>query len=57
MLENPSDRILECLHRAEECGHRAAARPAGSPSRLDYLQLEARWRALARSIEDRLEDL
>jgi hypothetical protein len=57
MLKNPSDGLLECLRRAEECGRRAAAQPAGSPSRLDCLRLEARWRALARSISDRLEDL
>jgi hypothetical protein len=59
MLKNPSDGLLECLQHAEECGRRATTRPAGSPARLDYLQLEARWRALARSIEfsDRLEDL
>ena len=56
MLNNLSNGIRECLERAEECARRAAARPAGSPTRLDYLQLEGRW--LARSIEfsDQLED-
>jgi hypothetical protein len=57
MLKNPSDGPPECLRHAEECGRRAATQPYGSPSRLHYLQLEARRRALARSISDRLEDL
>ena len=58
VLDNVSKQIRECLEHAEDCARQAAARPAGSPSRLDYLQLEGRWLALARSIEfsDRLED-
>ena len=58
MLNNLSDQIRECLQHAEDCARQAAGRPAGSPSRLDYLQLEERWLALARSNEfsDRLED-
>ena len=51
VLNNLSEQILECCRHAEDCARQAAARPAGSPSRIDYLQLEERWLALARSME------
>jgi hypothetical protein len=50
VLDNVSKQIRECLEHAQHCARQAAALPADSPSRLDYLQLEGRWLALARNI-------
>ena len=50
MLQNLSEEICECLHRAEEC--KRLSQTALTPSAIkDYLEMEERWLALARSYE------
>ena len=50
MLQNLSEEIRECLRRAEEC--KRLSKTALTPSAIkDYLQMERRWLALARSYE------
>ena len=50
MLQNHSEEIRECLRRAEEC--KRMSRAALSPSAIqEYLEMERRWLALARSYE------
>ena len=50
MLQNLSEEIRECLRRAEEC--RRLSKTALSASAIqDYLDMEQRWLALARSYE------
>ena len=50
MLQNLSEEIRECLRRAEEC--KRMSRTALSASAiLEYLEMEQRWLALARSYE------
>ena len=50
MLQNLSEEIRECLRRAEEC--KRMSRAALSPSAIqEYLEMERRWLALARSYE------
>src|SRR5262245_33050630 len=50
MLQNLSEEICECLHRAEEC--KRLSQTALTPSAIkDYLEMEQRWLALARSYE------
>jgi hypothetical protein len=39
------------VQHAEECARKAAAQPENSPLRRDFLDMETRWLALARSIE------
>jgi hypothetical protein len=57
VLNNPSEHVRDCLQRAQDCARRAAAQ---TDPRLkeDFLDLERRWLALARSYEfsDRLDD-
>jgi len=49
MLQNLSEEIRECLRRAEEC--KRLSKTALTPSAIkDYLQMERRWLALARSL-------
>jgi hypothetical protein len=50
MLQNLSEEIRECLGRAEEC--KRLAKTALTLSAIkDYLEMEQRWLALARSYE------
>jgi hypothetical protein len=50
MLQNLSEEIRECLHRAEEC--RRLSKTAAMPSAIkDYLEMEQLWLNLARSYE------
>ena len=50
MLQNLSEEIRDCLHRAEEC--RRLSKIAVSASAIqDYLNMEQRWLSLARSYE------
>jgi predicted transcriptional regulator len=50
MLQKLSEEIRECLRHAEECRRRA--KTALNPSAIqDYLEMEQRWLALARSYE------
>jgi len=50
MLQNLSEEIRECLRRAEECkGLSKTTLTASAIS--DYLEMEQRWLALARSYE------
>jgi len=50
MLQNLSEEIRECLHRAEEC--KRLSKTALTPSAIkDYLDMEQRWLKLARSYE------
>jgi enoyl-CoA hydratase/carnithine racemase len=50
MLQNLSEEIRECLRRAEEC--RRLYKTALSASVIqDYLEMEQRWLALARSYD------
>jgi hypothetical protein len=50
MLQNLSEEIRECLRHAEEC--KRMSRTALSASAiLEYLDMERRWLALARSYE------
>jgi hypothetical protein len=50
MLANLSEQIRDCLEHAEECA-RKAANQRDPELRNDFLQLEKRWRELARSYE------
>jgi hypothetical protein len=57
LLDDPSEEVLECLRHAEDCAREAATKT--SPKiRADFLDLERRWRSLARSYEftERLGD-
>jgi len=50
MLQNLSEEIRECFRRADEC--RLLSKTALTPSAIkDYLDMERRWLALARSYE------
>ncbi len=50
MLNNLSEQIRDCLEHAEECARKAAAQP--DPTlKADFLDMEKRWRSLARSYE------
>jgi hypothetical protein len=50
MLQNLSEQIRECLRRTEEC--RRLSKTALSASGIqDYLDMEQRWLALARSYD------
>ena len=50
MLQNLSEEIRECLRRAEEC--KRLSKTVLIPSAIkDYLDMEQRWLALARSYE------
>jgi hypothetical protein len=51
LLKNLSEEIRDCLQHADDCACKAATLPDGSPFRQDFLNLEQRWRELARSIE------
>ena len=51
MHSNLSEQLLQCYQRAEACARKAAAYPDGSSIRQDFLDMERRWRTLARSIE------
>jgi hypothetical protein len=56
MLQNLSEEIRKCLRRAEEC--KRLSKTALNPSAIkDYLELEQRWRDLARSYEEFAERL
>jgi hypothetical protein len=50
MLENPSEKVRNCLRHAEQCGHRAKIEPDPNLAR-DYLDMERHWRSLARSYQ------
>lgn len=50
MLSKLSEQVSECIGHAEDCARKAAAHPDGSPLRKDFLDMEQRWRSLARSI-------
>ena len=58
VLNNLSEQIRECLEHAEDCACKAAAQPDGSRMKQDYLDLEKKWRSLARSFQlgERLTD-
>jgi hypothetical protein len=49
-MENLSEKIRNCLRRAEQCGHRAKIEPDPNIAR-DYLDMERRWLGLARSYQ------
>ena len=50
MLNNLSKKVRECLEHAEHCARQAAAQTR--PERkVDFLDLERRWLALARSYD------
>jgi hypothetical protein len=57
VLNNLSEQVRECLQHAEDCARQAAAQ-ACPKLKEDFLDLERRWLALARSYEfsDRLSD-
>ena len=57
MLNNLSEHVRDCLQRAQDCAHRAAAQ-TDPRVKEDFLDLERRWLHLARSYEfsDRLDD-
>jgi hypothetical protein len=57
VLKDPSEQVRECLQHAEDCARRAAAQTCPK-TKEDFLDLERRWLALARSYEftERLED-
>ena len=50
MLQNLSEEIRECYHRAEEC-KRLAEGALTESGKADFLDMERRWLALARSYE------
>ena len=50
MLQNLSEEIRECLRHAEDCKRRAKT-PLSADAIKDYLDMEQRWLALARSYE------
>jgi hypothetical protein len=50
MLQNISKDICECYRRADECRGLADTKTSQSV-RADYLRMEQRWLALARSYE------
>jgi hypothetical protein len=50
MLQNLSEEIRECLHRAEEC-KRLSKTALTACAIKDYLDMESRWLTLARSYE------
>jgi hypothetical protein len=57
VLNRLSEQVRACLQHAEDCARQAAAQTC--PKRKeDFLDLERRWLALARSCEfsDRLDD-
>jgi hypothetical protein len=49
MLESVSEQIRECYEHAEDCGRKAAQTDPGL--RQDFLDMERRWLALAKSYE------
>jgi hypothetical protein len=50
MLESLSEQIRECYEHAEECARKAAAQ-TDPGLKQDFLDMERRWLALARSFE------
>ena len=50
MLESLSEQIRECYEHAEECARKAAAQ-SDPALKQDFLDMERRWLALARSYE------
>jgi predicted transcriptional regulator len=50
MLQNLSEDIRECLRHAEECKRRAKTALSADAIK-DYLEMEERWLALARTYE------
>jgi hypothetical protein len=50
MLSNLSEQIEDCYAHAEECARKAAAQ-ANPRLKQDFLDMERRWLALARSYE------
>ena len=50
MLQNLSEEIRECLRRAGECKRKSKIAVSQSAIQ-DYLEMEGRWLALARSYE------
>jgi hypothetical protein len=57
LLSNVSEQVRECLQHAEDCARQAAAQTCPKLKE-DFLDLERRWLALARSYEftERLGD-
>jgi hypothetical protein len=57
MLRNLSEQVRECLRHAEDCARQAAAQTCPK-TKEDFLDLERRWLALARSYDftERLDD-
>jgi two-component sensor histidine kinase len=57
MLNNLSEEVRECLQHAEACARQAAAQTSAKLKE-EFLDLERRWLALARSYEfaDQLDD-
>ena len=57
MLNNLSENIRQCLQHAEDCARKAAAQTCPT-LKADFLDMERRWRSLARSYEfsERLAD-
>jgi hypothetical protein len=51
MLVRLSEAIAHCVEHARTCGEKARAAPGSSATRADFLDLEARWLALAESYE------
>jgi hypothetical protein len=50
MLESLNEQIRECYEHAEECAQKAAAQ-TDPGLKQDFLDMERRWLALARSIK------
>jgi hypothetical protein len=50
VLEGLSEQIRECYEHAEQCARKAAAQ-ADPTLKQDFLDMERRWLALARSFE------
>ncbi len=50
MLANLSEQIRDCLEHADDCARKAAAQ-TDPRMKQDFLDLEQRWRFLARSYE------
>jgi hypothetical protein len=57
VLNNVSEEVRECLQHAEDCARQAAAQTCPQLKE-NFLDLERRWLALARSYEftERLDD-
>jgi hypothetical protein len=50
MLSNLSEQVRDCLRHAEERAYRAKIEPDAALTR-DYIEMERRWLALARSCQ------